>query len=402
VSGVDAIIDELEKMGEEGRYADILEKLRLSAGFDQLLKIYWSLYAYKNVGMVADGIQFYEINRKNVENDNRDGIKTKIWNMIGTLYYDKGATLTAYEFFQRAFESAIRSNDTMELSQALNNLGMVTVARGDLAKGLEYYEKCLEQALKTKNIGFQSSIIFNIAQIHYLTKDYDQAREYYLQSLDLRRQMSNPSNIARILKNLVELEFEQTPDMTKIGEYIEELQGIANTQNTEKTMLYYIYCKAFLSRSEKDYFKAEHIFRKVIDGNQETDITINAILHLIELLFMSYKEDQKEQTLVDIHTYLDKMFDISASQYSFRYLVKSLLLKSQLTAIEGDFEESFLLIERALQSTEDHNMGYLRKEIIRQKESLTSEYEKLKEMFSNDSSLLTRLTTSSIMELIRD
>ena len=136
--------------------------------------------------------------------------------------------------------------------------------------------------------------------------------------------------------------------------------------------------------------------------NQEIDITIGSILRIIEIFFIKYQENQSSSLLRDIHYFLDKMFDISKSQFSFRYLVKSLILKSQLHAIEGSFEDSYILIEQALKATEDHNMDYLHTEVLQLKEKLGSEYDGLRELFKDNSSVLLRLEKSSIFELLKE
>lgn len=129
-------------------------------------------------------------------------------NIHGLYFNDKGNYNKAHELFEQSLEIGEILNDSMIISMAMNNLGMVYKYQEYPELALKYYEKSLEMEPNSDLRSFAAT--YNNMGLCYFDMDKNQlAIEFYRKSLSLSRQADDKYNESNVLLNIGELFFNQ-------------------------------------------------------------------------------------------------------------------------------------------------------------------------------------------------
>jgi hypothetical protein len=85
----------------------------------------------------------------------------------------------------------------------------------------------------------------------------------------------------------------------------------------------------------------------------------------------------------------------------YPYLIKALLIKSQLSQIEGEFNKSEELVNQAKIIAKEKNLGALLLEVERVQNVMISDIERMQDLLSKNADFTERLKHSNLMTYLR-
>ncbi|MEA3443488.1 MAG: tetratricopeptide repeat protein, partial [Bacteroidota bacterium] len=129
-------------------------------------------------------------------------LKKIIYNNAIKLHYQMGNTDSALIYSHHYYDMMITAEDSVEMSQSANNIGVLYKIKGDYANALEYYKQSLDIKEKSGNqLGIAKSFN-NIGLVYEQLGSFEKALDFYLQSLDKKRKIGNKKTIAITLINI--------------------------------------------------------------------------------------------------------------------------------------------------------------------------------------------------------
>ena len=136
------------------------------------------------------------------ENHTLISIKTKAWNIIGSVYSSLGSYDKALEYLAKALAVHEELAEKSEVAGVTGNIGGVYYFLGSYDKALEYYHKALAVH---EELGAKSSVALvtgNIGNVYYSLGSYDKALEYYAKALAVHEELGEKSGVARVTGNI--------------------------------------------------------------------------------------------------------------------------------------------------------------------------------------------------------
>ena len=118
----------------------------------------------------------------------------RLFERLGVIYFSKGQSIKAIEYYQKALEIARDIGYRSGESADLGNLGSAYYRLGQIDKAIEYYQKSLEI---DRDIGYRSGKGVNLGNLGLAYADLgqiDKAIEYYQQALVIARDIGDRRN----------------------------------------------------------------------------------------------------------------------------------------------------------------------------------------------------------------
>ncbi len=191
----------------------------------------------------------------------------------GYLDDDVGDYTDAYSNFLISLDISESIPDSLGISKALNNLGIICRKRGSNSLALEHYQRSLIIAESMQNYKGMASCYNNIGNVHRFIGNYNEALKSFFKSLQLRGETGNEEGIGICYTN-IGIVYGALRNKDKALEYYKKalviLEGVGKQQNIAITMNNIGNLLQALGDKEEaiDYhFKALEIQQKL--GNQE-------------------------------------------------------------------------------------------------------------------------------------
>lgn len=133
---------------------------------------------------------------------------SSVYNNKGFIEINKGNTLLALDFFEKALDLKIKNDDSTGLADVYSNIGATMDRIGKLEKALDYYLKALNLRETQKNPELKGTILGNIGSVYNNLEKHQKALDYFLEEIQLKSKSNSPglglaySNIAPIYRNL--------------------------------------------------------------------------------------------------------------------------------------------------------------------------------------------------------
>lgn len=121
--------------------------------------------------------------------------------IIGGTFYIRGDYDLALNHFLEAYQVFEETKDTLKMTRALSNLGLVYKSLEDYDRSLAYYNKGLKYC-KTSDTLTLSKIYNNIGVVYKRQLRYDSASYYFSKSLLFKRHIGDKKGVANTLTNL--------------------------------------------------------------------------------------------------------------------------------------------------------------------------------------------------------
>jgi class 3 adenylate cyclase/tetratricopeptide (TPR) repeat protein len=98
---------------------------------------------------------------------------------FGQLFYYQGRLEDSEAYQKRAYEHAMKTEDTLLIAAALAEIGAIEIERGYLTQAFQHFEQSLFMHRQIALVGQQSQDLFQLGIVHLAMLDYGKAYEYF-------------------------------------------------------------------------------------------------------------------------------------------------------------------------------------------------------------------------------
>lgn len=327
----------------------------------------------------------------------------KITNRLGTIYIDLGDYDLALDSFQQAHQHALQLGLLDEQASSMNNQGIVHRMKGNYEEALKYFEHSRDLFEIQGDTRFVAFSLNNISIIYRNLGDFDKALLYLNQGNDLLDKYGNSFDRGYTKGSLIEL-YLSVNNSEKASIYLDELKKISETENNRILIILYHINKAYCLKASKrgrDKILALTQLEDLLgDIDFDTQIKLDVMFNIIELLIKEYQIFNEEDVISKIHQLLDEIYDLSSKQRLFPSLIQAILVNAKLESIKGEFNKANDLIVSALKIAQENNLQQLIKEINEEQIQMENQFSSIQKMISNNESMSKRLAESKIIDYL--
>ncbi len=116
-------------------------------------------------------------------------------NFLGVAYNYKGDRIKAFEFYQKAIQTAESQADSVQMAYANNNIGRLLFEQGVVAKSFNYYVNALKLFTATNDLSGIAYAKQSLASLYRVQLDYTKAQQSFKEALQIRLQLKNSRDI---------------------------------------------------------------------------------------------------------------------------------------------------------------------------------------------------------------
>ncbi|MFW9973879.1 MAG: tetratricopeptide repeat protein [Candidatus Thorarchaeota archaeon] len=269
---------------------------------------------------------------------------------IGVIHRFKGNLDKATEYYNKSLAIQEHLSINPEFALALHNLGEIYSIKGELDSASEFYQRSL---MIYDAMGAKEGIaltLSNIGEIQRRKGNHDNAFEYYQRSFAIFESMKNVRLLSDTLSNLVELALDNN-DLNLAKEYLAKLEQMAaQSENISVNQRFRMSSALILKNSPRtrDRVRAEEILEQLVEEDVEDHrVTINAMIHLCDLLLIELKATRAEDILSKVKDLTTHLMTVAKEQASHSLVVETYLLQSKLALIDFEVDKARQLLVKA-------------------------------------------------------
>ncbi len=318
--------DLIDSLNEQLRRVSDTQKIDL---FNQLSRIYWQKSFDTSLIYANHALRGAE------ELGDQQRIATSL-KMVGNAFYLLGNYTESMELYFSSLKLFEELEDSIEIGNLYNNLGVIHLRTSDFIKGLEYFNIALLIQMNHGNMEMVAAIKNNIGAIYHEKKEYERAYDYFLAAYEIHREMDDRQQMAVALNNLGEVS-NYMENYQQAHDYYEESLQISKELNDLSLLaslhanLGDIYFKMERYELAEDYFKSG---LQLAEEVHEIRVKKEIYLRLSELYTKrsNYKEALKNYQLFS--DYRDSI--LSEEKQA---LLTEMQLKFNVEAFQGELDQ---------------------------------------------------------------
>jgi predicted ATPase/class 3 adenylate cyclase/Tfp pilus assembly protein PilF len=232
------------------------------------------------------------------DTNNKDGISQSL-NVLGMVSFDLGDYSESKKYLTESLALKREGGTKIGLCSSLNSLGLLLKQEGDYGNALKYYEEALELAEELKDEMYLGILYNNIAEVFDYMGDFEKSKEYFEKGIEIDRAFGNKSGICVSLYNIAQL-------------------AVKNN----------------------DFIAAEKFYAESVELAKEIGFKMAIVYSLVGLGNMAL---EKGDTVKANEIYVEILRDMRGYSDQ-RCIVLSLAGIAQLKMLEGEYEESCILL----------------------------------------------------------
>ncbi|MFW9937830.1 MAG: tetratricopeptide repeat protein [Candidatus Thorarchaeota archaeon] len=302
-----------------------------------------------------------------------------------SLYYSERAEELGREIGIQKCKRAFAMNSV--------NIGNVYISKGELDRALPYYEHSSEILRELNDDMYLNATLSNLANISWLKGELNDAFEHY-KKLNLNPKLaSNPWLLSINLINLIELSIDKE-DLESANFYHNKLQELNEQIDNPFINNLYRYSKGIILRTSariRDQAEAQEIFKEIIKDKISSEITIEALIKMCDLLLIELRSSNNLDILKELNSYILNLLEFAKAQNSFSILGETYLLQARLALIDFNFSEARQLFSKAQSLAEKYGIKFLAMKISAEHDELLKDLELWETLKEKNASVLERL-----------
>ncbi|MHA1950437.1 MAG: tetratricopeptide repeat protein [Candidatus Thorarchaeota archaeon] len=262
---------------------------------------------------------------------------------VGVVYRMKGDLDRSTDYYNKSLTVQEDLSIGQDFALALNNLGDIYSLKGEIDTALEFYQRSL---LIYDDMGAKEGIaltLANIGECHARKSNPDYAYEYFQRSLHISEEMGNTLLITYVLSELVSLALDNK-DSEIAKENLAKLEQIKDKSDNPIFKQRFQISNALLLKSSKrtrDLVKAEEILEEIVEEDVvDHALTIEAMIHLCNLLLLELKATRAEEVLEKVKDLTQRLVKIAEEQASHPLVVETFMMQSKLALIDFEVNEA--------------------------------------------------------------
>ncbi|MHA2165554.1 MAG: tetratricopeptide repeat protein [Candidatus Hodarchaeales archaeon] len=284
------------------------------------------------------------------------------YDIIGKIYLDKDEFEQAYKCFQQLLELAQELGHKDKIANYFYHTGFILWQRGDL-----------DQAL------------INMEKSHTLRQE--QGMEFFWENF-----------------RLVCLTLEKN-SLGKANEYLGRLRQLNEQTEDEFINQTYQTAMALVLKASpriKDKVKAQELFQENLERKQIFfTLTELNMMNLCELRLDELKAYNEPSVLEEAKTLVTKLYASAQNQQSFSSVVRALSLQTKLTLIEGNLPLAVKLLNQALLTAEENNLGLLIKQVTAEIQQLEKQSDTWKQFIETNAPYEERIEYARVTDYLK-
>ena len=286
-----------------------------------------------NIGYLKDALNYCEkankyVNMLTSTNEGQLSSKLNFYNMYGIILSCMGRNKEAITIYSEAQKYAtIVFNmfpESMELSMISGNMAEAYEELGNNLKALKYFEQSFELVGNSISSTSRTEKLYQLVKVNILLERFEDATKLF---------------------NLFEEEIQKWSNFHILFE----------NMNAQFEILKSLFL--LRERSIQAMLDAQKSLQKVVNNeNIKNELLIDALIPLIELTIQEYKNYQNPETFKKIEEQLEKFSEFVKNYNSIPLKLESLILKSKLELVNGNFEYFHLFINEALNLATEYQL----------------------------------------------
>ncbi len=257
-------------------------------------------------------------------------------------------------------------------------IGFCQVGFGVFYQSISEYDISLKHSMKSlaifkeiNNNWYIANVLNNIGNLYCDKGEYDLALKYLEDSLLLWEQY--PLRIEACLDSLIFVALEKG-DTERAQKYFHRLENMHDQKKDSLIELLYQYNKALiLKRSSRirDKAKAEELLKQIIEAEPVLlDLTINAYIHLCDLLLAEFRINNDNKVLEEVNQFNAQLLTITEKSRSYLVFCETHLLQAKLALINFNVKTARRFLTQAQKIAESHGIRRLAMKISYEHEKL--------------------------------
>ena len=321
-------------------------------------------------------------------------------NMAAFCYNVKSEIDIAIEYINKAMSIAKEMKFNLFWIASCHLLyGVIYANTGEFELSLEHYMKSLAILKQLKNRWYLSGILNNIGYTNGIIGNYDLALKYLEESLILWER--NPTHLVNILSNLISMALVKG-DIELAQQYYNQLENLCNEKKDRYIVAMYQYSKALmLKRSSRirDKAKVEKLLKHVIETeNFSVAITINALVHLCDLLLSEFRLNNNLEVLDEVNQYIAQLLTRAEKSHSYLYFCETFILQSKLALINLDVKAARRFLTQAQKIAESYGIKRLAMKISNEHDELLRQLKMWENLKESETSFPERMKLARLNE----
>ncbi len=233
---------------------------------------------------------------------------------------------------------------------------------------------------------------------------YQEAINYYRNVMSSNEIIEDKSLIALCLSGLIRT-YLYSDDLPSADQILLQLKDLNKNFEDNRIDQLYRFNHALLLKNGNRVRKialAQEIFGEISNENIIfSDITIDSILNLCEMLINEYKETKNEEILKEINPILTRLSKISQEQKSFRVLAESYLLEAKFSLINFEMKKARYHFTRGQQIAEKYGFNRLAVRISDEHDKLLQNQTQWDQFCEDNESICDRIEDANLTSHIQ-
>lgn len=255
---------------------------------------------------------------------------------LGTVSNYRGNFNNAYDYYQKALEYHLSTNNDRSAGVILTNMGLCKRNLGDYDEAMELYFEALYRREQVADSNGIASTLKSIGETYAIQKDYQNAETYFFKSLAVYRALDNVSMEHSMVLNIGGF-FREQGKLEEAEQYI--IQGLeyfsVNGPKHEKARSYYNLAGLHLARNElaeslRSYMQAKAIY-------DELGYTMRVIGTLISLSKVSQQQGNMELAIQYAEEALKRALPLGTKSQ----IARTLLQLSDIYKTTGEYQKAY-------------------------------------------------------------
>jgi len=192
-------------------------------------------------------------------------------------------------FLKQLLQLKMEAADSLGISGAYNNIGLVYIEKADYEKAIENFEYSIEINKKVGDKKREAASLFNLGVIEGRKENYDGKLKYYLETMDLLLEIEDTRGLIRIQVELAQYYFEINDYNTSLSYLSEALTSAV--VNDEKDFI------TSINHYMSEIYRAQGNYKLALEyqnrHNRNKDSLFQNNIGKIAELRMKYEEEQK-------------------------------------------------------------------------------------------------------------
>lgn len=270
--------------------------------------------------------------KKLIEFYSQNLLKAQTLNYIGVAYSKIGEMDSAYYYYQKALEYAIREQNILQIAYANNNIGDYFFQRTIYPLALEKFINAFQAFEKLNDITGMAYALNELGELYLAKKDYEKALENLIKSAEYRAKLPDQSryassliNIAKVYTDLNMLEkaldnYNQALEVSKVSDYIKG-----------ESWVYSGLAEVYISQKKFDFALNYSIKAIEIDSKINNSYGVIANNNRIGLIYLKLKKYNSAKGYLQLAK--NKSLELGYNDL----LMDSYKMISEMAESEGDY-----------------------------------------------------------------